>query len=317
MAPGRAEDRSRGGAPAARRDRQRHHVPRQRLGLQRRPERGAHGQGHRRSPRRGLPHDQGLHARTRRQGGDAAARRLVAAPAHRPPRSLADSRGGLRRRAGPALRARRRRRGAGPRAPAGQGPLRRLHRPQIAIAPPGDAGARLCMGFVSAALELLRRVVPELRAGGVARAEPTRHRTDWHEEPERRRATRDGEGRLRGRGARLRPQPPGRDGRQRDRHAGSARAESLGGAGLPPDVRPRAAGAATTRRRARRGRALRAVQDLRGVRRRRNQARARAAAAAGSAGMDNARDVSPANEVSNCGKLCASAGAFDSTSEGY
>ena len=34
---------------------------------------------------------------------------------------------------------------------AGQGPLRRLHRPQVAVAPPGDAGARLPVGFVSAA----------------------------------------------------------------------------------------------------------------------------------------------------------------------
>ena len=69
-------------------------------------------------------------------------------------------------------------------------------------------------------LELLRRLVPQLRARGAARAEPPRHRGDWHEEPERGRAAGDGEGRLRGGGARLRAEPPGRDRRQRDRHAG-------------------------------------------------------------------------------------------------
>ncbi len=79
------------------------------------------------------------------------------------PRPLADPRGRLRRRAGEALRARRRRRSARQGAAAGEGPLRRLHRPQGSGAPPGDAGARLRVGRLPAAAQLLRRVVPQLR----------------------------------------------------------------------------------------------------------------------------------------------------------
>ena len=59
-----------------------------------------------------VPDDQGVHARPRREGRDAAARGIAAAPADRLPGSLADSRVRLRQRSRAPFRARRRRRGA-------------------------------------------------------------------------------------------------------------------------------------------------------------------------------------------------------------
>ena len=126
LASGRPGLRRGGGAAGARGHRRRHHVSRQRVGLQRRPQREAHGQGHRRPSRPGVPDDEGLHARPRRQGRDAAARRLATPLAHRLSRPVADPRGCLRRRAGEAFRARRSGRGARARAPAGQSALRRV-----------------------------------------------------------------------------------------------------------------------------------------------------------------------------------------------
>ena len=65
-----------------------------------------------------------------------------------------------------------------------------LHRPQGSRSAPRDAGARLPVGFVPAAAQLLRRVVSELRAARAAGIEPARHRGHRHEEPGRRRADR-------------------------------------------------------------------------------------------------------------------------------
>ena len=120
-----------------------HQLPRQRVGIPRRRERAPDGTRDRRSPRLRLPDDQGVHARARRQGRDAAARRIAAAPADRSPRSLADSRVRLRQRSRAPFRAGRRHRGARTGEGAGQGPVRRLHRPQGSGDPPADAVVRL------------------------------------------------------------------------------------------------------------------------------------------------------------------------------
>ena len=93
MAPGAAgRGRCARHAHHPRRDRPRHHLHRQLLGLQRRRERAAHGQGAaRRLPRKRLPDDQDR--RPSRAGGDAPARRVAAPAADRPPRSRAAPRG--------------------------------------------------------------------------------------------------------------------------------------------------------------------------------------------------------------------------------
>ena len=75
--------------------------------------------------------------------------------------------------------------------------VRRLYRPQGSGAAPRDAGARLRVGQLSAAAQLLRRVVSQLRAARAARARAPRHRTDRHEELLRRRAGDQGKSRSR------------------------------------------------------------------------------------------------------------------------
>ena len=89
-----------------------------------------------------------------------------------------------------------------------------------------------------------------------------------------------------GRGsARLRAQPAGGHGRQRDGLCARAEAERGRGAKQPGHDRARAGRASPARRGLRRRWPLRALQDFRGVRRRRDEARARAAVTDGVAGV--------------------------------
>ena len=121
-------------------DRRRRQLLRQRLGVPRRPQRGVDGPGLQGPARQGLPDDQGLHARPRQEGGHAAARG-VAASACRPITStcgrstkcvydndpeLHFAKGGVIEALDEAKK-------------AGQGALRRLHRPQAPAHPPEDA----------------------------------------------------------------------------------------------------------------------------------------------------------------------------------
>ena len=84
--------------------------------------------------------------------------------------------------------------GARSRTPAGEGPVRRLYRAQGSGSAPSDAGARLPVGLVPAAAELLRCDVPQLRTARAARVEPPRDRGNRHEEPWRRRPRGEGPG---------------------------------------------------------------------------------------------------------------------------
>ena len=126
--------------------------------------------------RAGLPDDQGLHPRARCAGGDAAARGIAPAAQDRPPRSLAGPRVRLLQRSRPAFRARRRHRSARSREARRQGAVRRLHRAQGPRDPPAHAVVRLSVRRLPDAAERVRRVVPQLRAAGAARAPPPAHR---------------------------------------------------------------------------------------------------------------------------------------------
>ena len=136
-----------------------------------------------RPARPGVPDDQGLHARSRRQGGDAAARGFAAPAEDGPPRLVADPRGGVRRRAGAAFRAAAEswRRWI-KRAEAGQGPLRRLHRPQGSAAAPGDAGATTTRGTPASCRSTASTRRSAASSAGASGAEPPRHRRHRHEE---------------------------------------------------------------------------------------------------------------------------------------
>ena len=83
------------------------------------------------------------------------------------------------------------------------------------------------------------RVLPELNS--------PRHRADRHEEHERRRTRRQGEGRHGRRGAVIRDEPAGRDGRERDGVDEGAEAEHRGRARLRADAGAGAASAPPAR----------------------------------------------------------------------
>ncbi len=176
LAPRAAENRGGVHAPRACGNRPRHHLHGQRLGLPRGGQRNALGQGARGAPRQGLSDDEVLHAWAGCAHGHEAARRVASAAEDRLPRSLADPRSDLRRRTGTVLCARRRRRSARPGATAGKGALRRLHGAQEPGSASGDAGARLPVGFLPAAAQLLRCDVSQLRGARPAGAESPRHR---------------------------------------------------------------------------------------------------------------------------------------------
>ena len=102
---------------------------------------------------------------------------------------------------------------------------------------PRDAGARLSVGCVPAAAQLLRCVVPQLRAARAAGAEPPRDRAHRHEEPRRRRAIGEGEGRDAAGSHPLHAQPAHRHAGQRHRHDARASPEPRHRTGLPSDDR--------------------------------------------------------------------------------
>ena len=143
LSPGAGEERHRVDPDRSRGHRRRRQFSRQRLGVPRRRERTSDGARDCRPARVSLPDDQGVHAWPRREGGIAATGRIAAAPAHRPPRSLADPRVRVLQRPRAPFRARRRRRGAGAREDAGKGAVRRLHRSQGSRDPSAHAGVRL------------------------------------------------------------------------------------------------------------------------------------------------------------------------------
>ena len=149
---------------------------RQLLGLPRRRQRGDHGQGARGRRRQvaqeGLPDDQGL--LPRRQGGPRADRGQPAAAAdrrHRPDADARDQLGQRPRMGGREGRARR----AAQDAEGGEGPLRRLHRAQVAAHPPEDAAGPQ-VGHGADADQRLRPLLPQLRASRSSRRRRSRAR---------------------------------------------------------------------------------------------------------------------------------------------
>ena len=101
-----------------------------------------------------------------------------------------------------------------------------------------DAGARLPVGRLPAAAQLLRRVVSQLRAARAAGVESPRDRRDRHEEPWRRRPVGEGKAVTPQEAHPLRAEPADRHPGQRHRHDARASAEPGHRAGLPSDDRP-------------------------------------------------------------------------------
>ena len=108
-----------------------------------------------------------------------------------------------------------------------------------------DAGARLPVGLVPAAAELLRCDVPQLRAARPAGIEPPRDCGNRHEEPWRRRPRGEGQGRDAAGGDPLHAEPADHHAGQRHRHDARPSPESGHRTGLPPDHRTATSGAVT------------------------------------------------------------------------
>ena len=108
----------------------------------------------------------------------------------------------------------------------GQGPLRRLHRPQGPGDPSEDARTRLSVRLGADAAQPLRRQLPQFRETGSARGQQARHGGARHEEHGRHRRA-DQEGRGQGGGnAALRHEPAGDDDHRRHGRARRAAAKS-------------------------------------------------------------------------------------------
>ncbi len=168
-----------------RRARQRHQLPRQLLGLQRRQERGV---GWARPCRDGYRQKAFLmtkiDGRTKKAAA-AAARRVAQAAADRPHRPAAVPRGHPHERPGPHLRGRRRHGGGAGGEEGGQGPLHRLHRPQEPGDPPAHARDGRCpqlqLRHRADAAQRDGRALPQLREAGPAGGAQARDRRARHE----------------------------------------------------------------------------------------------------------------------------------------
>ena len=166
-----AKSRRREAVRRSRGDRRRHHLHGQRLGVPRRRERERMGKALADRRDAGLPDDQGLHARPRREGGDAAARG-IAAPAARPTistsgRSTSASTTTIptatSRRAASSRRSTARKRRARSASSASPGTrIPQIHLRMLSYDYPFDACQMPLNGFDAH--------VPQLRAAGAARA---------------------------------------------------------------------------------------------------------------------------------------------------